>query len=210
MLETLSVVLGVNFGQWLTSELASALAVACLEVWHKNNKGANIKYASRRQRTDALFFLFSLIDPIFISLLADILKELASSSSAGVYETVVKQALPILVEAIGSAKANESWIPSAAIEFAQSLAAGAPADKGLGDGFFALLAPSLFQCLDQTEDRDVLQVRSFVCSFTLPITLQSHKRYLADWNYVERNNVSYLGGPQGMQSACIMDRCGRA
>ncbi|KAJ2917840.1 hypothetical protein MD484_g2556, partial [Candolleomyces efflorescens] len=154
VLETLSVVLGVNFGQWLTSDLASALAVACLEVWHKNNK-----------------------DPIFISLLADILKELASSSSAGVYETVVKQALPILVEAIGSAKANESWIPSAAIEFAQSLAAGAPADKGLGDGFFALLAPSLFQCLDQTEDRDVLQ-NGITC---LTLVVRKECNQLVSW-----------------------------
>lgn len=95
--------------------------------------------------------------------MADILKELASSSGEGIYETVVKQALPILVEAIGSAKANESWVPSAAIDFAQSLAAGSPAEKGLGDGFVAVLAPNLFQCLDQTEDRDVLQV----CSFAL-------------------------------------------
>ncbi|RXW18578.1 hypothetical protein EST38_g7277 [Candolleomyces aberdarensis] len=154
VLETLSVVLGVNFGQWLTPELASALAIACLEVWHKNNK-----------------------DPIFISLLADILKELASSSSAGIYETVVKQALPILVEAIGSAKATESWIPSAAIEFAQSLAAGAPAEKGLGDGFFALLAPSLFQCLDQTEDRDVLQT-GITC---LTLVVRKECNQLVSW-----------------------------
>ena len=57
VLETLSVVLGVNFGQWLTSELASALAVACLEVWHKNNKGMihiYIKAASGREPNDAL------------------------------------------------------------------------------------------------------------------------------------------------------------
>jgi hypothetical protein len=97
-------------------------------------------------------------DPIFISLLADIIQELASSSGEGIYETVVKQALPILVDAIGSAKSEESWITSAAIEFAQSLIQGSPAEKGLGEGFFALLAPNLFQCLDQADDRDVLQV----------------------------------------------------
>ncbi|KAF6754194.1 armadillo-type protein [Ephemerocybe angulata] len=134
VLETLSVVIKVQNGQWITPELASALAIACLEVWHKNNK-----------------------DPIFISLLADILAELASSSGAGIYETVVKQALPILVDAIGSAKKDESWITSSAIEFAQSLVQGSSAEKGLGDGFFALLAPNLFQCLDQADDRDVLQ-----------------------------------------------------
>jgi importin-9 len=35
---------------------------------------------------------------------------------------------------------------------------GSP-DSGLGDGCFALLAPSLFKCLSTTKDRDVLQVR---------------------------------------------------
>ncbi|TEB38615.1 ARM repeat-containing protein [Coprinellus micaceus] len=134
VLETLSVVIKINSGQWITSDLASALVIACLEVWHKNNK-----------------------DPIFISLLADIIQELASSSGEGIYETVVKQALPILVDAIGLAKSEESWITSAAIEFAQSLVQGSPAEKGLGEGFFALLAPNLFQCLDQADDRDVLQ-----------------------------------------------------
>jgi len=97
-------------------------------------------------------------DPIFISLLSDILTELASSSGEGIYETVVKQALPILVSAIGSATADESWITSAAIEFTEALVKGASAEKGMGEGFFALLAPALFECLDKAEDRDVLQV----------------------------------------------------
>lgn len=39
VLETFSVVLGVKNGQWLSPELASAIAIACLEVWHKNNRG---------------------------------------------------------------------------------------------------------------------------------------------------------------------------
>jgi hypothetical protein len=39
VLETLSVVIKINSGQWITSDLASALVIACLEVWHKNNKG---------------------------------------------------------------------------------------------------------------------------------------------------------------------------
>lgn len=74
------------------------------------------------------------------------------------YETVVKQALPSLSAAIGSAKPDESWIAGSAIDLISSLVKGAP-DSGLGDGFFALLAANLFECLGQAEDRDVLQVR---------------------------------------------------
>lgn len=40
VLEALSVVLEVENGKWLTAELASALVVASLEVWHKNNRGS--------------------------------------------------------------------------------------------------------------------------------------------------------------------------
>lgn len=39
VLETLSVVLEVDQGQWLTPELARSLVSASLEVWSKNNKG---------------------------------------------------------------------------------------------------------------------------------------------------------------------------
>jgi hypothetical protein len=39
VLETMSVVLDVNKGQWLTADLANSLVLAVLEVWAKNNKG---------------------------------------------------------------------------------------------------------------------------------------------------------------------------
>ncbi len=39
VLETLSVVLEVDQGKWLTGELAQSLISAVLEVWSKNNKG---------------------------------------------------------------------------------------------------------------------------------------------------------------------------
>ena len=39
VLETLSVVLEVDQGQWLTPELVQSLVSAVLEVWSKNNKG---------------------------------------------------------------------------------------------------------------------------------------------------------------------------
>ena len=97
------------------------------------------------------------LDPIFISILTDILTSLASSPTNEVYETVVKQSLPPLSVAINSATKEESWIASSAIDLVSSLARGAP-QTGLGEGFFALLAPSLFSCLAGAEDRDVLQV----------------------------------------------------
>lgn len=96
-------------------------------------------------------------DPIFLSILTDILESLASSPANGVYETVVKQALPALSNVIVGAKPEESWIAGSGIELVSSLVRGSP-PSGLGDGFFALLAPSLFKCLGEAEDRDVLQV----------------------------------------------------
>jgi importin-9 len=39
VLETLSVVVGVDDCKWLTSELANSLVLATLEVWMKNNRG---------------------------------------------------------------------------------------------------------------------------------------------------------------------------
>jgi hypothetical protein len=39
VLETLSVVLEVDHGSWLTPELTETLVASALEVWNKNNKG---------------------------------------------------------------------------------------------------------------------------------------------------------------------------
>lgn len=105
-----------------------------------------------------MFLISFMSDPIFLSIFTDIFTALASSSAPNVYETVVKQALPILCAPIGSAKPDESWIAGSAIDLVSSLIKGAP-ESGLGDGFFALLAPNLFECLRHAEDRDVLQVR---------------------------------------------------
>ncbi|KIJ66488.1 hypothetical protein HYDPIDRAFT_174567 [Hydnomerulius pinastri MD-312] len=134
VLETMSVVLEVDKASWLTTDLANSLVLATLEVWAKNNK-----------------------DPIFLSIFTDILASLAGSAAQGVYETVVKQALPTLCTSIAGAKPDESWIAGSAIDLVSSLIRGAP-EGGLGEGFFALLAPSLFSCLNEAEDRDVLQV----------------------------------------------------
>lgn len=89
--------------------------------------------------------------------MTDILTSLASSPAAGIYETVVKQALPPLSNALASAKPEESWVASSAIELVTSLVKGSP-EAGIGEGFFALLAPNLFKCLGEAEDRDIIQV----------------------------------------------------
>ncbi|KAG5644159.1 hypothetical protein DXG03_009054 [Asterophora parasitica] len=131
VLETLSVVLEVEKGSWITAELAESVVVALLEVWSKNNK-----------------------DHIVLSILTDVLARLAGSPN--IYETVVKNALPPLTNAIAAAKADESWVVGSAIDLIISLIKGAP-ESGLGEGFFALLAPNLFKYLNETEDRDVIQ-----------------------------------------------------
>ncbi|TDL19426.1 ARM repeat-containing protein [Rickenella mellea] len=133
VLDTLSNIVEIDGGKWITPDLAQALVTATLEVWLKNNK-----------------------DPIFISILTDILSSLASSPGEGVYQIVVTQSLPPLCNAIVNANPNDSWITSSAVDLIGSLVRGAP-EAGLGEGFFGTLAPSLFKCLREAEDRDVLQ-----------------------------------------------------
>ncbi|KAI0045675.1 ARM repeat-containing protein [Auriscalpium vulgare] len=133
VLETLAVVVEVDDSSWLTADLARDLVLALLEVWTKNIK-----------------------DPIFLSILTDLFSAIASSSTPGVYQTAVEQSLSKLAPAIGNTNAAESWIASSALDLVSSLARGAP-DSGLGEGFFAAIAPQLFACLKVAEDRDVLQ-----------------------------------------------------
>ncbi|ETW86593.1 hypothetical protein HETIRDRAFT_456575 [Heterobasidion irregulare TC 32-1] len=136
LLETLSIV--VDIDGWLTVELANDLVLALLEVWRKNLKE------------------HSVADPILLSILTDIFSSIASSSTPGVYETAVRQALPQLSAAISNLNPKEAWITSSAIELISSLIEGAP-ESGLGEGFFAAVAPPLFNCLKTAEDRDILQ-----------------------------------------------------
>jgi len=125
----------------------------------------------------------------------DIFAALASSSAPNVYETVVKQALPTLCTSIGSANANESWITGSAIDLISSLVRGAP-EGGLGDGFFALLAPNLFECLKQAEDRDVLQVKLLFSPFGLKL--------IRSWLIPEWRCMPNSCHPQRLQSASIV------
>ncbi|KAF5393539.1 hypothetical protein D9757_000551 [Collybiopsis confluens] len=132
VLETLAVVLDVDNGKWMSQDLANALVVAVLDVWTKNNK-----------------------DPIFLSIFPDILNSLAKAEAPGIYETVVKQTLPALCNSISAATSDQSYIAGSAIELVSSLIKAST--NGLGEGFFPLLAPNLFKCLSEVEDRDVLQ-----------------------------------------------------
>ncbi|KAF7303143.1 ARM repeat-containing protein [Mycena kentingensis (nom. inval.)] len=133
VLETLEVVISVDKGRWLTADLADSLVSAILEVWTRNNR-----------------------DPIFLSNVDNILTSLASSEAEGIYQIVVKQALPNLCQAMTAAPLNESYITASAIDLVSSLASGAK-EGALGDGFFAVLAPALFKSLSDAEDRDVIQ-----------------------------------------------------
>jgi hypothetical protein len=152
VLDTLSVVLEADGANWMTPDLANSLVLAALEVWSKNNKGP-----FHAVHVEIKYLTTLVADPIFISVLTDILLNLAKAQAEGVYETVVQQALPILSNAIGVATASECWVAGSAIEMVTSLVQGSP-DGRLAEGFFALLAPQLFACLSVAEDRDVLQV----------------------------------------------------
>uniref|UniRef100_A0A0W0FXL4 Importin N-terminal domain-containing protein n=1 Tax=Moniliophthora roreri TaxID=221103 RepID=A0A0W0FXL4_MONRR len=155
VLETLSVVLEVDEGKWLSTDLAQSLVMATLEVWTKNNKG---KY------------------PIFLSIFPDILNSLAASKAPGIYEAVVKQTLPSLVMSMTVATQDQSYITSSAIELVSSLIRAS--SDGLGDGFFELLAPILFKCLAEAEDRDVLQ-NGITC---LTLVIRKDCAQLLNWS----------------------------
>ncbi|KAK7040193.1 hypothetical protein VNI00_009999 [Paramarasmius palmivorus] len=151
VLETLSVVLEVDEGKWLTADLATSLVMATLEVWTKNNKGKS----SHDRPNNPFKSSCMIVDPIFLSIFPDILQSLAASKAPGLYQAVAKQALPSLVMSMTEATQDQSYITSSAIELVSSLIRAS--SDGLGDGFFELLAPILFKCLIEAEDRDVLQ-----------------------------------------------------
>ncbi|KAG5349551.1 hypothetical protein C0989_003209 [Termitomyces sp. Mn162] len=125
----------------------------------------------------AKWLTVEMADSLVLALLEVWNKNNKASHALGVHETVVRQALPPLTSAIASAKENEPWIPESAIEFITSFIEGSPG-TGLGEGFFALVAPSLFKCLGEAEDRDVLQ--SGISCLTAIILKDSSQ--LISWN----------------------------
>ncbi|CAL1694900.1 unnamed protein product [Somion occarium] len=133
VLETLSFVLLVNDGAWITPEIASSLLVSLMEVWTKFNK-----------------------DPLFVSLLGEIFGALSGSPAPGAYEIVLKQAIPVLCNAILTASSDNAWLAESALDLLDSII-GARGDRDLGDNLFATIAPALFYALATNEDRDVIQ-----------------------------------------------------
>lgn len=117
-------------------------------------------------RVHSLVLTLLSADPLIISVLTEILTSLAGSPAPGVYETVVKEALPALCNAIMASTEAEHWITGAAIDLACSIVQGAPS-TGLGKGFVNLLAPSLFLALRTVEDREVIQVGNTPCCMGL-------------------------------------------
>ena len=118
-------------------------------------------------------------DPIFISLISGILETIAHSPSPGVYEALIKAALPPLCQALGSSGSDVSWIASSALDLLNGIVRGVDNEKGLGDGFFAAIASPLFRCLREAEDRDVLQVEATYLSFSrLSLTIAVRMGFL--------------------------------
>lgn len=113
------------------------------------------------------------------------MQSLAASRAKGVYEIVVKQSLPTLCTAIANAKPNESWVAGSAIDLVTSLIRGSP-ESGLGEGFFAHLAPNLFNCLELADDRDVLQVHSSFFDTIFTLIVPPERYCVHHCNYSQR------------------------
>ncbi|KAF9516008.1 hypothetical protein BS47DRAFT_1371853 [Hydnum rufescens UP504] len=133
ILDTLTVVVKIDLGTWLSPEVTSSLTAAILDTWRRNFK-----------------------DPLLLSVLADLITTIAASPAPGVYTTLVSQLLPSLVQSLEAATANaqESWLASSALELIAGVLQGGEKGK-LGDGLVAGLAPSLFDCINASQDRDV-------------------------------------------------------
>ena len=118
-------------------------------------------------------------DPIFISLISGILETIARFPSPGVYEALIKAALPSLCQALGSSGPDSSWIASSSLDLLTGIIRGVDNGKGLGEGFFAVIASPLFKRLREAEDRDVLQVRGGQLSIVLQIS-----SFLLEWGFL--------------------------
>ncbi|KAH7338870.1 ARM repeat-containing protein [Rhizoctonia solani] len=129
VMETLSVLLKVEDGRWLTADHAGSLTTALLDVWRRNVK-----------------------DQVLLSVITDVFEGLAAAS----YQATVSQALPSLSAALTSVSKDETWVTSSALEIITGLMRGAHEGQ-LGQGFFENLGPALFKAIGETEDRDVIQ-----------------------------------------------------
>ncbi|CAE7208239.1 unnamed protein product [Rhizoctonia solani] len=129
VMETLSVLLKIGGGKWLTADHAGSLTTALLDVWRKNVK-----------------------DQVLLSVITDVFEGLAAAS----YQATVSQALPSLSAALTLVSQDETWVTSSALEIITGLMRGVHEGQ-LGQGFFENLGPALFKAIGETEDRDVIQ-----------------------------------------------------
>ncbi|CAE6488834.1 unnamed protein product [Rhizoctonia solani] len=129
VMETLSVLLKVERGKWLTADHAGSLTTALLDVWRKNVK-----------------------DQVLLSVITEVFEGLATAS----YQATVSQALPPLSAALTLVSKDETWITSSALEIITGLMRGTHEGQ-LGQGFFENLGPALFKAIGETEDREVIQ-----------------------------------------------------
>lgn len=177
-------------GSWLTPQLAETLVPALLNTWAKNVQG---EYHCNRVQDRLINFV---ADPHFMAVMSTILQRLASAPVPGIYETVVRQSLPALCEAIGKVKGDDKWIAAAGLELLSGLLQGAP-EGNLGGGFIDTLAPALFSSLRVTKDRDAIQVSPHAT----PVI-----RNISDVSQV-RHNVSDIDRTERLCAAPCMERC---
>lgn len=170
----------------MTTQLAGDLVVAVLDVWTKNVKGIELGSTV----SGVVAHSRSPLDPIFISLISGTLETIAHFPSPGVYEALIKAALPSLCQALGSSGSDSSWITGSALDLLTGIIRGADSENGLGEGFFAAIASPLFKCLDGAEDRDVLQVGTvpWLALRILPFLLE--RGFLFDCHHPEGRATS--------------------
>lgn len=100
---------------------------------------------------------FLIPDQVLLSVITEVFEGLAAAS----YQATVSQALPSLSAALTSVSNDETWVTSSALEIITGLMRGAHEGQ-LGQGFFENLGSALFKAIGETEDRDVIQVGSFL------------------------------------------------
>ncbi|KAG8689246.1 hypothetical protein FRC11_003586, partial [Ceratobasidium sp. 423] len=153
VMETLSVLLKVGEGKWLTADHAGSLTTALLDVWQKNVK-----------------------DQVLLSVITDVFEGLAAAS----YQATVSQALPALSAALTSVSKDETWVTSSALEIITGLMRGVHEGQ-LGQGFFDNLGPALFKAIGETEDRDVIQASPLNGIECLTLIIRKDHIQLTQW-----------------------------
>lgn len=95
-----------------------------------------------------------------MAIMSSLLTRLASVSTPGVYNAVIRQALPAICGALANSNSQgqDKWLAGAALEQLCGLLQGAPAEGGVGDGLVAQLGPVLFGRIKEIADRDAIQV----------------------------------------------------